>query len=83
MSTSAISAQAHAVLPDRIFAAHRRDARAAAGTEGTPGVGKPGQLPVGTGQGLLANAVQSLQQAASSRTSGAPALIGGSLNVTA
>ena len=38
---------------------------------------------VGTGTGLLANAVQSLQQAASSRTSGAPALIGGNLNVTA
>jgi hypothetical protein len=71
------------VLPGTAFRAHRHDVQGAPDTESIAGIGKPGQLPAGTGTGLLANAVQSLQQAASSRTSGAPALIGGNLNVTA
>ena len=83
MSPVAIAAHGHAALPVAAFRTHHRDAHGTADTAGSSSVGKPGQLPVGAGSGLIASAVQSLQQTAPARISGAPALIGGSLNVTA
>ena len=83
MSSIAISAQAHAMLPSAAFRTHRRDVQGTTESDGIADVGKPGQLPAGTGPGLLANAAQSLQHTAAARINGAPALIGGSLNVTA
>lgn len=73
----------HAIQPSPAFRAHRREDKGSVATEGSATIGKPGQLPAGSGLALLGSAVQSLQQSVGNRVNGAPAQIGGSLNVTA
>jgi hypothetical protein len=71
MSAVAISVHGHAhtLMPSAAFKAHRHEDKGGSDAASSASIGKPGQLPVGSGKALLAGAVQSL--------------LGGRLNVTA
>ncbi len=63
MSALALVASAASAVSGVLFHSHHHGGRGAkAATETVPAVGKPGQLPVGAGQSLMSNMVQSLQQ---------------------
>jgi hypothetical protein len=69
MSALAISSNAAAALPGVTFHSHHRGGHGArADAESVSNVGQPGQLPVGIGQGLMSNLVQSLQQTLSGQS---------------
>ena len=83
MSAPPISSHSHVALPSAAFRAHRHDAHGAADSATLPGVGKPGQLPAGSGASLIAGAAQSLQQTVAAKSPTVQALLGSQLNVSA
>ena len=83
MSTVAISGHSHAILPGAVFRPHRHDGKGTADAASLASIGKPGQLPAGSGKGLISGAAQALQQSAGAHISGAPAVTGARINVTA
>jgi hypothetical protein len=66
MSSLPISGAASTAFPAVIFHSHRRGSKA--DSAGDSSVGQVGQLPVGVGQNLLSNLLQSLQQTLAGQT---------------
>jgi hypothetical protein len=66
MSSLLISGAASTAFPAVIFHSHRRGSKA--DSAGNSSVGQVGQLPVGVGQNLLSNLLQSLQQTLAGQT---------------
>ena len=65
MSTLNVSALASPALPGVHFQGHKKGAKGPAGVDTESG--SIGQLPLGTGQSLLQNAVKSLQAVAANQ----------------